>query len=60
MKIRIFVVASMVCICALIAMGQSKKRPSPSPSPTPASSWDEYEGVKWQKGNSVGVLGDVA
>ncbi len=60
MKIRIFVVASVVCICALIAMGQSKKRPSPSPSPTPASSWNDYEGVKWQKGNSVGVLGDIA
>jgi len=58
MKIRIFVVASVVCICALIAVGQSKKRPSPSP--TPASTWDNYEGVKWQKGNSVGELGDIA
>jgi uncharacterized membrane-anchored protein len=60
MKIRIFVVASVVCVCALIVMGQSKKRPSPSPSPTPASSWNDYEGVKWQKGNSVGTLGDIA
>ena len=58
MKTRIFVVASVVCICALIAMGQSKKRPSPSP--TPASTWDSYEGVKWQKGASVGELGDIA
>src|SRR5919106_1511655 len=58
MKTRFLVVASLMCICALIAMGQSKKRPSPSP--TPASAWDEYEGVKWQKGNSVGVLGDIA
>ena len=57
MKTRILVVASVVCICALIALG---KRPSPSPSPTPASGWDSYEGVKWQKGNSVGVLGDIA
>jgi len=58
MKSRIFVVASVLCICALIAVGQSKKRPSPSP--TPASTWDSYEGVKWQKGNSVGELGDIA
>src|SRR5919205_668902 len=58
MKTRIFVIASVVCICALIAMGQSKKRPSPTP--TPASTWDSYEGVKWQKGNSVGALGDIA
>src|SRR5215213_501194 len=60
MKTRFLVVASVVCICALIAMGQSKKRPSPSPSPTPASSWSDYQGVKWQKGNSVGTLGDIA
>jgi uncharacterized membrane-anchored protein len=39
-------------------VGQSKKRPSPSP--TPASTWDSYEGVKWQKGSSVGDLGDIA
>jgi uncharacterized membrane-anchored protein len=58
MKTRILVVASVLCICALIAVGQSKKRPSPSP--TPASIWDTYEGVKWQKGNSVGDLGDIA
>src|SRR5215510_540171 len=58
MKTRILVVASVVCICALIAVGQSKKKPSPSP--TPASTWDSYEGVKWQKGASVGDLGDIA
>ena len=58
MKTRIFVVATVVCICALIAVGQSKKRPSPSP--TPESTWDSYEGVKWQKGNSLGELGDIA
>lgn len=58
MKTRFLVVASVVCICALIAVGQSKKRPSPTP--TPASTWDSYEGVKWQKGNSVGSLGDIA
>jgi len=58
MKIRVFVVVTVVCICALIAMGQSKKKPSPSP--TPESIWDSYEGVKWQKGNSVGELGDIA
>ena len=58
MKVRILVVASVVCVCALIAMGQSKKKPSPSP--TPESIWDSYEGVKWQKGSSVGELGDIA
>ncbi|HEX3253806.1 MAG TPA: DUF2167 domain-containing protein [Pyrinomonadaceae bacterium] len=58
MKTRILVVASVLCICALIVVGQSKKRPSPSP--TPASTWDSYEGVKWQKGSSVGELGDIA
>ena len=58
MKTRILVVASVVCICGLIAVGQSKKRPLPSP--TPASTWDSYEGVKWQKGDSVGDLGDIA
>jgi|ERR1043165_4746502 uncharacterized membrane-anchored protein len=58
MKTRILIVASVVCICALIAVGQSKKRPSPSP--TPASTWDTYEGVKWQKGGTVGELGDIA
>lgn len=60
MKTRILVVASVVCVCALIAVGQSKRRPSPSPSPTPASTWDSYEGVNWQKGSSVGDLGDIA
>jgi len=58
MKTRILIVASVVCICALIAVGQSKKRPSPSP--TPASTWDTYEGVKWQRGGTVGELGDIA
>ena|SRR5690349_4151522 len=58
MKTRMIVVASVLCICALIAVGQSKKRPSPSP--TPASQWDDYDGVKWQKGDSVGDLGDIA
>lgn len=61
MKPRVFVVASIVCICALIAVGQSKKRPAPSPSPTPDLSWTTvYEEVKWQKGPSVGSLGDTA
>ena len=58
MKTRILVVASVMCICALIVMGQSKKKPSPSP--TPASTWDNYDGVKWQKGASTGELGDIA
>ena len=59
MKPRIFVVASVVCICALIAVGQSKKKPSPSPSPE--LSWSRlYEEIKWQKGPSVGELSDTA
>lgn len=58
MKTRILIVVTVVCICALIAVGQSKRRPSPSP--TPESIWDSYEGVKWQKGNSVGEFGDIA
>jgi uncharacterized membrane-anchored protein len=62
MKPRIFLVASVVCICALIAVGQSKKkRVAPSPSPTPETAWSTlYEDVKWQKGPSVGGLGDKA
>jgi len=61
MKPRILVVASVVFICALIALGQSKKKPVPSPSPTPELSWTSlYEDIKWQKGPSVGDLGDAA
>ncbi len=61
MKLRIFVVATVVCVCALIAVGQSKKKPKPSPSPTPDLSWSKvYEEIKWQKGPSVGDLGDTA
>ena len=57
MKMRIVAVISAVCICALMAVGQSsKRRPSPSPSPTP-DMWEDYEGVKFQKGPSVGELG---
>src|SRR5215216_2489081 len=59
MKPRIFVVASLVCICALIAFGQSKKKTAPSP--TPELAWSTiYEEIKWQKGPSVGDLGDKA
>ncbi|HEV8426580.1 MAG TPA: DUF2167 domain-containing protein [Pyrinomonadaceae bacterium] len=56
MKVRVFVALSVLCVCALMVVGQSKKRPSPTPSPTP-SVWDTYQGVKWQKGPSVGQLG---
>ncbi len=59
MKPRILIVASVVCICALIAVGQSKKKPAPSP--TPELAWSTiYEEVNWQKGPSVGDLGDKA
>jgi uncharacterized membrane-anchored protein len=61
MKPRIFVVASVVCICALIAVGQSNKKKKPSPSPTPDLSWSTlYEDIKWQKGPSVGELSNTA
>ncbi len=56
MQLRILVALSMVCVCVLLAVGQSKKRPAPSPSPSP-DVWSTYEGVKWQKGPSVGQLG---
>jgi len=56
MKVRVLIALSVLCVCALIVVGQSKKRPSPSPSPTP-DNWSTYEGVKWQKGPSVGQLG---
>jgi uncharacterized membrane-anchored protein len=61
MKPRIFVVATVVCICALLAVGQSKKKPTRAPSPTPELAWSTiYEEIKWQKGPSVGDLGDKA
>ena len=61
MKPRILIVASVVCICALIAVGQSKKKPKPEPSPTPEVAWSTlYEDIKWLKGPSVGTLGDRA
>src|SRR5215213_1292343 len=60
MKMRIFVAVSVLCIGALIVVGQSRKRPSPSPSPTPAFTWENFDGVSWQKGPSVGELGTNA
>ena len=57
MKMRIFVAASVLCVCALIVVGQSRKRPSPSPSPVDQFSWENFEGVNWQKGPSLGDLG---
>ena len=60
MKMRIFVAVSVLCIGALIVVGQSRKRPSPSPSPTPVFTWENFDGVSWQKGPSVGELGTAA
>jgi len=60
MKMRIFVAVSVLCIGALIVVGQSRKRPSPSPSPTPVFTWEDFDGVSWQKGPSVGELGTAA
>jgi len=60
MKKRIFVAVSVLCVCALIVVGQSRKRPSPSPSPVDEFSWENFEGVSWQKGPSVGDLGGNA
>jgi uncharacterized membrane-anchored protein len=58
MKTRVLAVISAVLICTLIAVGQSsKRRPSPSPTPSPEG-WDTaYEGIKFQKGPSIGELG---
>jgi uncharacterized membrane-anchored protein len=60
MNMRIFVAVSVLCVCALIVVGQSRKRPSPSPSPVDTFSWENFEGVAWQKGPSVGELGTHA
>jgi uncharacterized membrane-anchored protein len=60
MKMRIFVAVSVLCVCALIVVGQSRKRPSPSPSPVDTFSWEDFDGVKWQKGPSLGDLGTHA
>jgi uncharacterized membrane-anchored protein len=59
MKMRILVAVSVLCVCALIVVGQSRKRSSPSPSPVQTFSWENFEGVTWQKGPSVGDLGDT-
>ena len=60
MKMRIFVAVSVLCVCALIVVGQSRKRPSPSPTPVQTFTWEQFEGVNWQKGPSVGDLGGTA
>jgi len=60
MKMRILVAVSVLCVCALIVVGQSRKRSAPSPSPSPQFSWENFEGVKWQKGPSVSDLGVIA
>jgi uncharacterized membrane-anchored protein len=60
MKMRIFVAVSVLCVCALIVVGQSRKRPTPTPSPVDVFSWEDFEGVNWQKGPSVGDLGTTA
>ena len=60
MKMRCLVVLSVVCISALIAIGQShKRRATPSPSPVQIGEFDSLD-VKWQKGQSIGVLGSAA
>lgn len=60
MKMRILIAVSVLCVCALIVVGQSRKRPAPSPSPSPEFSWENFEGVTWQKGPSLGDLGGNA
>lgn len=63
MKMRCLFILSVVCICALIALGQSHKRrssPSPSPSPVAIGGLDPLENVKWQEGPSIGDLGTTA
>jgi len=60
MKMRILVAVSVLCVCALIVVGQSRKRPKPSPSPVDTFSWENFDGVNWQKGPAVGDLGTTA
>lgn len=60
MKMRILVAVTVLCACALIAVGQFRKRPSPSPSPVETFSSENFDGVNWQKGPSVGHLGTTA
>ena len=60
MKTRILVAISVLCVCALIVVGQSRKRPTPTPSPVETFSWENFDGVNWQKGPSVGDLGTTA
>ena len=60
MKMRIFVAVSVLCVCGLIVVGQSRKRPKPTPSPVETFSWENFEGVSWQKGPAVGDLGTTA
>ena len=60
MKMRIFVAVTVLCVCALIVVGQSRKRPTPTPSPVETFSWENFEGVNWQKGPSLGDLGTTA
>jgi len=60
MKIRILIALSVLCFCVLIVMGQSRKRKAPSPSPSPQFSWENFEGIKWEKGPSLNDLGVIA
>jgi uncharacterized membrane-anchored protein len=61
MKMRCLVVASVLCFSTLIAFGQtSRQKTSPSPSPAPFAHIPALDGVKWQRGPSIGVLGNTA
>ena len=59
MKFRFAAVLSVACVTLLIANGQTRKT-GERPSPTPDSESNPISGVKWQKGPSLGNLGDVA
>ncbi|MFZ0749596.1 MAG: DUF2167 domain-containing protein, partial [Pyrinomonadaceae bacterium] len=58
MKIRCIAILTIVCAFCLVTAGQNRKRRD-RPSPTPEPTVDDYN-VKWQKGPSVGTLGEVA
>lgn len=63
MKSRFFVVLTVVCLCALIAVGQNNRKKAatePSPAPSDSTSWDALPAVKFQKGPSTGELGTTA
>lgn len=58
---NLLIVLTLLILCVVTADGQNRKRKSaPEPTPTPAEEPEELKDVKWQKGPSVGQLGNSA